>query len=52
MDPGISKGGQSRRLRKDYLIRKERLGKNSVVGKFRGGKRLIFLGLHRKSIKL
>ena len=30
---GNSKGGQSQRLGKDYLIRKERLGKNSVVGK-------------------
>ena len=34
--PGGSRefeGGLSQRLRKDYLIRKERLGKNSVVGK-------------------
>ena len=52
VDPGISKRGQSRCLRKDYSIRKERLVKNSVVGKFRGRKRLIFLGLHRKPIKL
>ena len=33
VDPGNSKRGRSRRLGKDYLIRKERLGKNSVVGK-------------------
>ena len=33
VDPGTSKGGWSQHLRKDYLIRKERLGKNSVVGK-------------------
>ena len=32
VDPGNSKRGRSRRLGKDYLIRKERLGKNSVVG--------------------
>ena len=30
---GNSKRGQSQRLGKDYLIRKERLGKNRVVGK-------------------
>ena len=33
VDPGNSKRGQIRCLGKDYLIRKERLGKNSVVGK-------------------
>ena len=33
VDPGNSKRGRSQRLRKDYLIRKERLGKNGVVGK-------------------
>ena len=33
VDPGNSRQGRSRRLGKDYLISKERLGKNSVVGK-------------------
>ena len=33
VDPGNSKWGWSRHLGEDYLIRKERLGKNSVVGK-------------------
>ena len=33
VDPGNSKWGWSQHLGEDYLIRKERLGKNSVVGK-------------------
>ncbi len=33
VDPGNSKRGWIWRLGKDYLIRKERLGKNNVVGK-------------------
>ena len=52
VDPGISKRGQSRCLRKDYSIRKERLGKNVVDKKIGERKRLIFLGLHRQPIKL
>ena len=35
---GKSKWVRSRRLRKDYLIRKERLGKNSVVGNLEEGR--------------
>ena len=43
---GNSKRGQSWRLGKDYLIRKERLGKNSVVGKLvekRGWYSLVYM---------
>ena len=41
VDPGNLKRGWSQSLGKDYLIRNiKRLGKNSVVGKFSGEKKL------------
>ena len=48
---GIRRGDGVGVLRKNYLIRKEKLGKNVVDKKIEERKRLIFLGLHRKLIK-
>ena len=49
---GIRRGDGVSVLRKNYLIRKERLGKNVVDKKIEERKRLISLGLHREPIKL
>ena len=49
---GIRRGDGVGVLRKNYLIRKEKLGKNVVDKKIEERKRLIFLGLHKKPIKL
>ena len=48
---GIRRGDGVGVLRKNYLIRKEKLGKNVVDKKIEERKRLIFLGLHKKLIK-
>ena len=49
---GLRRGDRVGVLRKNYLIRKEKLGKNVVDKKIEERKRLIFLGLHREPVKL